>query len=114
MTDTREYDPLEIVRYSKGPDVFGLKPSQLKAKIISGEIPRPIPLSENGTALGWTRQAIADHHAKMAKLAAAAALIPKEKGIKPPALVKANAAKAARIKKQKLRPPSKQYRSRGA
>jgi hypothetical protein len=116
MSDTLEFDPLEIVRYCKGPSVFGLKPSSLAAKIAAGDIPAPIPLSENGTALGWTRQTIADHHARMAALAAerraAAALLPKEKGIKPPALVLANAKKAAKTKKLKLRPPAGQHRSR--
>jgi len=46
-----KFDPLEIVRFIDGQKVFGLKASALKAKIEAGEIPAPIPLSDNGRAL---------------------------------------------------------------
>jgi hypothetical protein len=99
--DDEKYDPLEIVRYSRGRLVFGLAPSSIKAKIDAGLIPAPIPLSEDGAALGWTRQTIADYHARMAKLGAekraATALLPTEKREKPLALVNAK-------RKRKLRP----------
>src|ERR1035437_9133740 len=65
-----KFDPLEIVRFIDGPKVFGLKASALKAKIDAKEIPAPIPLSDNGPALGWTRAMIAAHHTRMAALAA--------------------------------------------
>jgi hypothetical protein len=95
-------DDLEIVRYARGPQVFGLGASTLKSKIDAGLIPRPIPLSADGAALGWTRGVIRQHHAKMAQLAAerraAAALLPKEKRAKPVALVKSK-------RKRKLHPP---------
>jgi len=83
----------------------GTKPSpdDLKSKIDNHEIPAPFPLSETGTALGWTKGMIRKHHERMAALAAdrraAAALVPAEKRIKPPALVKHQ-------RKRKLRPPA--------
>jgi len=94
-----KFDPLEIVRYIDGPKVFGLRLSSLKAKIEAKEIPAPIPLSDNGRALGWTRQTIMDHHKRMAALAEerAKAAPPKPKRAQPAALVR-------KVKKVKLRP----------
>src|SRR6187200_714942 len=94
-----ENDPLEIVRYVDGPKVFGLKPSALKAKIDAGKIPAPIPLSDSGRALGWTRQMIMNHHASMAALAEERrrAAQPKAKQPQPGAL-----AKTHKVKKVKL------------
>jgi hypothetical protein len=80
-----DFDPLEIVRYVDGPKVFGLKPSTLKAAIVRGEIAPPIPLSETGRALGWTRQTIVDHHKRMAALAAERAKAAAEQPVKKPA-----------------------------
>jgi|SRR5882672_486099 hypothetical protein len=103
LDDTTKGDDLEIVRYGQGPRVFGLAASTLKSKIDNHEIPAPFPLSETGTALGWTKGMIRKHHERMAALAAdrraAAALVPAEKRIKPPALVKHQ-------RKRKLRPPA--------
>lgn len=98
-----EFDPLEIVRFHDGPRVFGLGPSRLKEKIDRGEIPAPMPLSANGRAVGWTRQMIMNHHAKMAALAEERrkAAGPKVKQPQPEAL-----AKARKVKKTKLRRPS--------
>jgi|ERR1035437_3295761 hypothetical protein len=109
MSDTTElnYDPLEIVRYIDGPKVFGLKASALKAKIEAKEIPVPMPLSDTGRALGWTRQTIMDHHARMEALAEERAKIMKLKQTQPPAL-----AAVHRVKKVKLRPPVAKQRQR--
>ena len=63
------FDPLEIIRFHDGPKVFGLGPSRLKEKIDAGEIEAPIPLSDSGRALGWTRQMVMNHQARMAALA---------------------------------------------
>jgi hypothetical protein len=95
-------DPLEIVRYVNGPKVFGLKPSTLKAKIDAGEIEAPIPLSDSGRALGWTRQMVMNHHKRMAALAEARkkAAMPKAKLPQPKAL-----RNVRKVKKTKLRPP---------
>jgi hypothetical protein len=103
-TDTEivEFDPQEIVRFADGEKVFGLKPSRLKDKIHAGEIPAPIPMSATERALGWTRQQIADHHAKMAALAAQRAknVIDRPKQPQPVAL-----ANAAKFRKTRLQPP---------
>ena len=113
--DDEKYDPLEIVRYARGPAVFGFAPSTLKAKIDAGLVPAPIPLSQAGIALGWTREMITNHHINMAKLGAekraAAALMPAVKREKPAALIRANARKAAKTKKQKLRPAAKHVKT---
>jgi hypothetical protein len=97
------FDPLEIVRYVDGPKVFGLKPSALKAKIDAGKIPKPMPLSDGGRALGWTRQMVMDHHAKMAALAEERkkAAMPKVRQPQPKALRNVH-----KVKKVKLRRPS--------
>ena len=42
-----------IYREREGGPFFGYKPTQLHEKILSGEIPRPIPLSDSGRAVGW-------------------------------------------------------------
>ena len=95
MSAAENFDPLQIVRYVDGPKVFGLKPSALKAKIDAGKIPAPIPLSDSGRALGWTRQTIINHHARMAALAEERkkAAPPKVKQLQPGALAKAHKEK---------------------
>jgi hypothetical protein len=104
-----EFDPLEIVRYHDGPKVFGFAESTLKEKIDAGKIPAPIPLSDDGRALGWTRAMIMGHHAKMAALAEQRRKEagPKIKQPKPESL--ANVRKG--VKKMKLRTASLQART---
>jgi hypothetical protein len=108
-----EFDLLEIVRYVDGPKVFGLKPSALKAKIDAGKIPAPIPLSDDGRALGWTRQTIVNHHAAMAALAEERkkAAQPKVKQPQPQAQALATVHK---VRKVKLRPPGNHPKQQSA
>ena len=108
-TTTTEYDPQEIVRYHDGPKVFGFKPSALKEKIDAGKIPAPIPLSDSGRALGWTRQMIMDHHARMAALAEERRKATPVKQPQPPALAKANKIKKLKLKRPSAR-PVRQYK----
>ena len=97
-----EYDPLEIIRYYDGARFFGFKPSMLKEKIDAGAIPAPIPLSDGGRAMGWTRQMIADHHAEMIALAEERKQAEGAKVTQPqPAAL----AKVRRVKKVKLGRP---------
>jgi predicted DNA-binding transcriptional regulator AlpA len=65
MADVKELSPNDIVRLKDGERYFGFKGTQLKVKIMSGEIPRPIPLSDSGRALGWLGRQIIDHQRKL-------------------------------------------------
>jgi hypothetical protein len=66
----------EIFRPQRAYALFGLKHTQVAEKIRSGEIERPIPLSESGTAVRWTGRQMVIHHyrrlvaAKRKKIAA--------------------------------------------
>lgn len=77
MSDVKELGPNDVVRWHEGKRYFGFKPTQLKIKILAGEIPAPIPLTDSGRALGWLGQQILDHQAKL--LAAAKHHRPKKK-----------------------------------
>jgi predicted DNA-binding transcriptional regulator AlpA len=60
---SKELEPNEIVRWSAGPKYFGLKRTALNEKIKSGEIPPPMPLSDNGRATGWLGRVIIEWQA---------------------------------------------------
>jgi hypothetical protein len=64
-------DLAEIFRPSRAYALFGLKHSQVGEKIKSGEIEPPIPLTETGTAVGWTGYQMVINHWKRLQLAAA-------------------------------------------
>jgi predicted DNA-binding transcriptional regulator AlpA len=57
--------PNEIVRLKDGPKYYGLSPTQIDAKIKTGEIPAPIPLSASGRAKGWLGHQIIDHQRRL-------------------------------------------------
>jgi predicted DNA-binding transcriptional regulator AlpA len=61
----RELDPNEIFRLDEGTRLFGLKPSQIAEKIKSGELPKPLKLTESGRAKGWTGEQINQHYRKL-------------------------------------------------
>jgi predicted DNA-binding transcriptional regulator AlpA len=58
-TSTR-LEPNHIVRLKDGHRYFGLKQTQLEEKIIAGELPEPIKLSDSGRARGWLGSQILD------------------------------------------------------
>ncbi len=64
--------PDEIVRWSKGPRFFGYGLTALAEKIKKREIPPPFPLSDTGSAKGWTGRQIIEHHRRRQAAAAAA------------------------------------------
>jgi predicted DNA-binding transcriptional regulator AlpA len=60
-----ELDPWQIVRFRDGKKWFGYGPTQLEEKIKSGEVPKPMRLSDSGRALGWLGKQIIEHHRKL-------------------------------------------------
>ena len=77
MTDkfSKELEPNEVVRKRHGYKFFGFKPTALNEKIRSGEIPAPIPMSDDGRAMAWFGWQIIEHQKK--RLAAAKAVAAK-------------------------------------
>jgi predicted DNA-binding transcriptional regulator AlpA len=57
-------DENAIFRPRAAYQYFGFGHSQLYQKIKSGEIEPPFPLSESGSAVGWTGRMIIEHHRK--------------------------------------------------
>lgn len=50
--------PDHFYRLADGPHFFGYGPTVLAEKIETGEVPRPISLSNSGRARGWFGRAI--------------------------------------------------------
>jgi hypothetical protein len=71
LPDDLDLDPAEIFRPRQAFRYFGLGHSQVAEKVKSGELPAPIPLSANGTAVGWTGRQLILHHRRRLQLAAA-------------------------------------------
>jgi hypothetical protein len=69
--DDLDIDPNEIFRPRQASKYFGLGLSQLAAKVASGEIEAPYPLSPSGNAVGWTGAQLIRHHRKRVELAKA-------------------------------------------
>jgi hypothetical protein len=88
-----EIYPHQIIRQKDGPAYFGFGHAQLDAKIASGEVPAPIPLSATGRAKGWTGQMIMDHHAELQKLAAKRAAEAKAEALAVEAVAKSQKSK---------------------
>jgi predicted DNA-binding transcriptional regulator AlpA len=69
--------PDHFYRFCEGPHYFGYAPAQLLKKIQTGEIPRPVSLSDTGRARGWFGRSIirwqAEREAKPAPKGKAAA-----------------------------------------
>lgn len=61
----RELDANQIFRVSEGPRLFGIKASQITAKIKSKEIPTPLKLTASGRAKGWTGEQINQHYREL-------------------------------------------------
>jgi predicted DNA-binding transcriptional regulator AlpA len=57
--------PNEVIRLKDGPTYFGFGPTQIDAKIKTGEIPPPLSLSASGRARGWLGSQIIEHQAKL-------------------------------------------------
>lgn len=55
--------PDHIYRYADGPKYYGLGLSAIDAKIKTGEIPKPISLSDSGRAKGWLGKTILEWQA---------------------------------------------------
>lgn len=51
-------NPDYFYRLADGSKFFGYRPTTLDEKIKSGEIPKPITLSDSGRAKGWFGRAI--------------------------------------------------------
>jgi predicted DNA-binding transcriptional regulator AlpA len=62
-SEPKELSSNEIVRWKDGPKYFGFKRTVLNAKIRSGEIPEPMPLSDTGRATGWLGRVILEWQA---------------------------------------------------
>ena len=62
--------PDQIYRVSLSPAIFGYGSESTKAKIRSGELPPPFPLSPSSRFEAWTGRQILDHRARMSTLAA--------------------------------------------
>jgi hypothetical protein len=54
----------EIFRPARAYPLFGLKHTQVAEKIKAGEIEPPIPLTETGSAVGFTGRQLVIHHWK--------------------------------------------------
>jgi hypothetical protein len=76
----KELEPNEIVRFYNAAKYFGYQPTQLRKKIESSEIPPPVPLSDDGRALGWFGWQIIEHQQK--RLAAAQAAAEKKRVVR--------------------------------
>jgi hypothetical protein len=57
--------PDYFYRINEGPDYFGYKPTQLRERILAGEIPPPVKLSPDGRAAGWYGRTIIAHQQKI-------------------------------------------------
>jgi predicted DNA-binding transcriptional regulator AlpA len=51
--DERRIHPDHFYRLTEGTLYFGYAPMTLDLKIKSGEVPRPVSLSDSGRAKGW-------------------------------------------------------------
>ena len=71
LPDDLPLDPAEVFRPRQAQRYFGYRHSQLALKVARGEIPRPIRLSESGSAVGWLGQQLIEHHRRRRQLAAA-------------------------------------------
>jgi len=64
-------DLFETFRPRRAYPFFGLGHSQVAEKVKKGEIEPPIPLTESGSAVGWTGFQLVKHHWRRLQLAAA-------------------------------------------
>ncbi len=48
-----ELNPHVFYRRSHACKYFGFRPTQLSERIVSGDIPPPVKLTDNGNATGW-------------------------------------------------------------
>jgi predicted DNA-binding transcriptional regulator AlpA len=64
-----DLDPAEIFRPRQAAKYFGFSHSHLYELVKAGKIEAPIPLSDGGSAVGWTGLQLILHHRK--RLAAA-------------------------------------------
>jgi predicted DNA-binding transcriptional regulator AlpA len=64
-TPVAELHPNQIIRKREARKYFGFGPTQLDEKIKSGEVPKPMRLSDSGRALGWLGKQIIEHHRKL-------------------------------------------------
>jgi hypothetical protein len=94
--------PGMLYRTTLCPVIFGYGPQRRDDLIEKEELPRPAPLSKSSRFEYWTGQQILDHRAAMRKLAEEKAAADKLRPAQPQPL-----ALQHKIKKQKLRPPSK-------
>jgi hypothetical protein len=67
-----ELDPNQIIRLRHGRKYFGFGPTQLDLKIKSGEVPKPLALSDTGHAKGWLGSQIIAHQRRLLEAAAKA------------------------------------------
>jgi predicted DNA-binding transcriptional regulator AlpA len=58
-------DPNAIIRRIDGPKFFGFGQTQIDKKIASGDIPKPVVLSEGGRASGWLGSQIIEHQQQL-------------------------------------------------
>lgn len=72
-----ELDPNQIIRLRQGRKYFGFGPTQLDLKIKSGEVPKPLALSDTGHAKGWLGSQIIAHQRKLLEAAAKQAEAPR-------------------------------------
>jgi hypothetical protein len=61
----------EMFRPRRAYPMFGLGHSQVAEKVDAGEIERPIPLTETGSAVAWSGRQMVIHHWRRLQLAVA-------------------------------------------
>jgi hypothetical protein len=71
LADELGIDLAEIFRPKRAEKYFGFKKSQLHEKIKRGEIDPPVPLSDTGSAVGFSGLQVVKHHWRRLQLAAA-------------------------------------------
>jgi predicted DNA-binding transcriptional regulator AlpA len=61
-------DPNQVFRPKDAQRYFGLKSTQIAAKVKCGEIPPPIRLSASGSAVGWLGSQLIEYHRRRLQL----------------------------------------------
>ncbi len=63
MPDDRsqQHDLDEIVRVKDGKPYHGFSPSEARAKVREGKLPKPFPLTPGGRAKAWTKRQLLEH-----------------------------------------------------
>jgi hypothetical protein len=100
--------PSKMYRTTLAPVLFGLGPQTLKAKILAGELPAPVPLTEGSRFEAWLGSQIIEHRERMKLVAEERVKALREAAAAP--VQPAAPRKPVKTKKMKLVPPSRKAR----